>query len=106
VSDPCSLVSGNPIGIVDLGLVREVRALGHEDIAIVIAPTSPACMSLPIIAALATTAVESALGAGTAHVEIDHDFVWTSDAMSPAARKAKRERELEKVAALNITRPL
>lgn len=103
VPDPCSLVSGNPIDIVELGLVRYIRALGNQNVVIVISPTSPACMSLPIIAALATEAVESAVGAGAVHVEIDHDFVWTSAAMSAPARKAKHERETEKVVALQIT---
>ena len=101
VADPCSLVTGDPISIVDLGIVRDVRA-EDDEVVIVIAPTSPGCMVLPIISTMASDTAKAAIGNDSVRVELDRDFVWSSAAMSPEARARKEERQQAMVKALNI----
>jgi len=102
VYDPCSLVTGDPIDLVDLGVVRDVRISPDGEVVVVISPTSPGCMVVPIISSQVVDAVSEALCDGAVEVEVDREFLWTSEAMAPEARARKSEREQRMVEELGI----
>ena len=86
IVDPCSAGRGVPIGLADMGLVRDVRVDGGA-VSVAMRVTSPGC----------TFAVEfdaqirhRLRAAGADRVDLDWDcetFDWTPDDIEPAARE-------------------
>lgn len=102
VDDPCSVATAAPVSIVDLGLVRRIHVDGTGRVEVTITPTSAGCMVLPRIAEAVHEAATGVPGVREVDVRIDHDFLWTQDAMAPAAREALTERRERLVRRLDI----
>jgi metal-sulfur cluster biosynthetic enzyme len=88
VVDPCSIATGVPIDIVDMGLVRSVEV--RDGAAVVgLRLTHPFCMQAANIADAIRVAVRD--GAGLeATVEIDVGDEWWPTMMAPEARERLR----------------
>jgi metal-sulfur cluster biosynthetic enzyme len=102
VDDPCSVATAAPVSIVDLGLVRRIEVDEGGRVDVTITPTSPGCMVLPRIAEAVHEAAAGVPGVREVEVIIDHDFMWTQDAMAPSARQTLTERRERLVRRLDI----
>lgn len=87
VVDPCSIATGAPIDIVDMGLVRSARI--RDDVGVVsLRLTHPFCMQAANIADGVRDAIR---GLGLeAVVEIDQADEWWPTMMAPEARERLR----------------
>jgi metal-sulfur cluster biosynthetic enzyme len=92
IHDPCSVSMSMPMGLDEMGLVKEVRVTpaGHVDITLRL--TSPFCEMVPFMKGEAISKV-AALD-GVTHVEVKHDggLDWGHDLMAPQAQERRRRR--------------
>lgn len=108
IVDPCSAGRGVPIGLADMGLVRNVR-IEPDGVRVAMRVTSPGC----------TFAVEfdaqirhRLRAAGAAQVHLDWDcetFDWTPNDIEPAARQrllSYRDRVRDAATAVHAPVPL
>jgi metal-sulfur cluster biosynthetic enzyme len=84
IVDPCSVATGVPLSIVDMGLVRQVEIDGDE-VRVELRLTSPLCHQVPYF----LMEIERLVGAldGVRSVTCDYELglEWTPALMSPAA---------------------
>ena len=105
IADPCSIAMTEPIGIADLGLVKDVGISGGC-VEIALLPTSPHCLFVGLFEEEIEARV-SALGwVESVHVRLDEgETIWDESRMTPAAqerlarRRAASARSLEATAA-------
>jgi metal-sulfur cluster biosynthetic enzyme len=98
IVDPCSAAAGTPIGLIDMGIVRDVEVKGSV-LRIQLLPTFPACRFLPIFEA----EIRKRLEGRHLTVAVDvagADVVWDESLMTPAARDRLQARRKEARAAL------
>jgi len=93
IQDPCSVVNGTPMGLVEMGLVGSVDVSGNGDVDICLRLTSPFCEMIGFMKSEAISKIAALGGAGSVNVRCDSGFDWSPDLMSPAARR-RRERRL------------
>lgn len=98
VVDPCSAARGVPIGLTDMGMVRNVRIEqgdgGAVGVVVTLRVTSPGCMLGMEFGQLAEQEVRQA-GAGWVRVEWDTTFDWTEEEIAGPARQRLRQRRTE-----------
>ncbi len=75
-----------PVNIVDLGLVYEVKVEGGA-VNVKMTLTAPGCPLHATISRSVQKEIEKLDGVSQAHVEVVWQPPWTSDRMSPEARK-------------------
>ncbi|MDV6271018.1 metal-sulfur cluster assembly factor [Rhodococcus globerulus] len=91
IADPCSIATGVPINLIDMGLVLEARR--EENRAVVrLQLTSPICMQIGIIQAKILEEVSAVDGIEDVDVDIDHAAEWLPSMVAGHARIALRER--------------
>lgn len=94
IPDPCSLATGVPLGIGEMGLIQSV-ACTEGQVTVRLHITSPMCM----MAAYFMREIEQRLtgqeGVASVHVEFDKELQWTPADIQPEAR--------ERLAAKRIT---
>jgi metal-sulfur cluster biosynthetic enzyme len=89
VHDPCSVATGIPIDIVDMGLIGSVRRDGSS-VEIGLCLTSPVCwQAVGMMEAIEATLLRVD-GIERVHCELDRAQHWTPDRMNPAARRRLR----------------
>ena len=87
VSDPCCRVKG--IAVVDMGLVRSVRAVGDQ-VRVELLLTSGWCPFAARVLTEIAERIEAQPGVRSADVEIVWDEAWTTDRLSPRAASLLR----------------
>ncbi|MBZ4417530.1 metal-sulfur cluster assembly factor [Myxococcus sp. RHSTA-1-4] len=94
IPDPCSLATGVPLGIGEMGLIQSLECVEGK-VTVRMHITSPMC----IMAAYFMREIEQRLtgqeGVASVHVEFDQDLQWTPQDIHPDAR--------ERLAAKRIT---
>jgi metal-sulfur cluster biosynthetic enzyme len=91
VPDPCSIATGVPVDLIDMGLVLEAsRTDGLATIRLQL--TSPMCIQIGMIEAKIRTEVSALAGVRDVVVEIDHQAEWLPTKMASHVRRALRER--------------
>lgn len=94
VVDPCSNAMGEPLGLIEMGLVSHLAiddSAGAVDVTMRL--TSPCCAYGPMMARAAERELESVAEVQHAHVVIDHAAVWTPlDITAPAATRLEARR--------------
>jgi metal-sulfur cluster biosynthetic enzyme len=87
IVDPCSRVAGAPVGIAEMGLVRQLE-LQHTPegarIRLVIGVTEPGCLMGAAFVNDARKLLQTLPGVAEVQVSLDHAFDWTPEDMSPA----------------------
>lgn len=97
VVDPCSVAAGSPAGLADMGLVRRVELTpaadgsGATDVRVVIGVTDYGCVMGAPFAMEAYKLLATLPGVGRVDVELDGEFDWLPDDMSPAYRRRLAE---------------
>ncbi|WP_345525457.1 metal-sulfur cluster assembly factor [Nocardioides endophyticus] len=89
VVDPCSIATGVPISIVDMGLVLDVSVDG-EAAQIKLCMTSPICMQITNILNEIRKHVLAIPGINEVEVPVDAQFEWLPDMMSTRSRERLR----------------
>jgi metal-sulfur cluster biosynthetic enzyme len=97
ITDPCSQAAAVPLGLIDMGIVRDV-SVHDETVTVEILPTFPACRFVPIF----ELEIERRLGelqwVSEVAVRIaPPDVIWDESRLSQAARLrlAERRRDAE-----------
>ena len=77
VVDPCSAAMGAPLGLAEMGLVREIHIDESGAVCILMCVTSPCCAFGPTMADAARERVASVPGVQSVQVTIDPSVVWS-----------------------------
>jgi metal-sulfur cluster biosynthetic enzyme len=86
IPDPCSIATGVPISLVEMGIVTGVEVEGRTAI-VSLQLTSPICMQVPTISAAVEEGIRKLDGLDGVELRIGSSEVWTPERMSPAARQ-------------------
>ena len=89
VVDPCSIATGAPISLVEMGMVKQIHR-GWDDVRIVLRLTSPICWQAANIVAKVEEVVGALPGVATVTCEIDPNSDWMPDMIDPEARRRLR----------------
>lgn len=90
VVDPCSIATGLPISLTDMGMVTEVT-LNEDGVAHVeLRLTSPVCWQAANIIAQVEKVVASVPGVSKVICTVDPKAEWIPDMMAPGPRAALR----------------
>jgi len=89
VVDPCSIATGNPIDLFDMGLVKDVSETEGE-VEVVLRLTSPICWQASNIIAKTEEVVGAVPGVRSVRCTIDASAEWMPDMMAATARTALR----------------
>ena len=96
VVDPCSAAMGAPLGLAEMGLVREIHIGDSGAVTVTMCVTSPCCAFGPTMADAARQRVASVLGVQSVQVTIDPSVVWSETllnehvALSTSARRQQQ----------------
>ncbi len=84
VIDPCSRLNGSHLGLVDLGMVKDVSVQGPS-VKITLLLDDPVCLYTFVIQQEIRQALEER-GIPDVEIEICAEELWTADRLSPVAR--------------------
>ena len=97
VVDPCSIATGAPINLVDMGMVKDVAA-EDGNVRIVLRVTSPICLQASNIIAAVEEGVGGIPGVRSVNCSIDPDGEWMPNMMSSDAQaRLRRLRPLAEI---------
>lgn len=91
IADPCSIATGVPIDLIDMGLVLDATR-DDATARIRLQLTSNICMQIGIIEAKIRSVVSAIAWVDDVDVEIDYRAEWLPEMMAGHARMALRER--------------
>lgn len=91
IVDPCSIATGVPINLVEMGLVLSAERQGTTA-SIKLQLTSNICMQIGIIEAKIYEEVGTIPGVSEVVVDIDHEAEWLPSMVAPGAQQALRAR--------------
>jgi metal-sulfur cluster biosynthetic enzyme len=77
VQDPCSVAASRPMGLVDMGLIRQVDIDDAGAVDVHLRLTSPVCYLVTYIEAEAVRAVSACPGVASVEVHPDEGLDWS-----------------------------
>lgn len=86
IKDPCSLAAGTPLGLDEMGLIRDVIIDANGDVTIDLRLTSPFCHMIGFFQQEATRRVRELCGAQRVTLRADNGLDWSPGFLSPAAQ--------------------
>ena len=89
VVDPCSIATGVPITLADMGLVEGVVVDGRE-VHVRLRVTSPFCMQIGIMQERIREVLRDVYGIDAVHLEVDDGTAWLPSMMAPDAQRRLR----------------
>ena len=91
VVDPCSIATGVPIDLLDMGLVKDLRLEGGVA-RVELLVTSPLCMQIGLITGQIKDVLAGVDGVDSVEVTVDARAEWWPDMMAAPARERLRAR--------------
>jgi metal-sulfur cluster biosynthetic enzyme len=91
VVDPCSIATGVPISIIDMGLVLSADVVDRTA-TITVQLTSPFCMQIGLITERIRSEVSALDEIDEVTVDVDHSAEWLPSMVDAGARERLRER--------------
>lgn len=91
IKDPCSVATGLPLGLVEMGLIKQLEISPKGEVGIWLCLTAPFCHMIGFFHEEAIRRVGAIPGVSTVTLEVDNGLDWSTARMSPEAR-ARRER--------------
>lgn len=91
VIDPCSAGIGKPVGLVGMGLIKDLALNDGPDgthVRILLRLTSPCCMMAPSFAAQAENRLKALDEIASVEVEVDPTIDWTPSMMRDSYRES------------------
>ena len=105
VIDPCSLVNGTRLSLVDLGMIKDLTVAPDGTIGIDLLLDDPLCLYMGAIHQEIRDRVAEAVPDAAVEITIRGDVIWTSACATPATRQKiegwqtkRREREAGRAA--------
>jgi metal-sulfur cluster biosynthetic enzyme len=89
VVDPCSIATGVPLTLAEMGMVRDI-AIEGGGVAVTLVLTSPICWQAGNIIQAVEASVSRVPGVTTVTCAVDHDAGWLPSQMDPGARRRLR----------------
>jgi metal-sulfur cluster biosynthetic enzyme len=91
IGDPCSVATGTPMGLTDMGLVRHVEIRPDGDVLVEMRLTSPSCYQIGYFSNEIQKLVKRLPGVRSVEVRADAGLDWSPDMMSEDAKRRRRE---------------
>ena len=91
VGDPCSVATGTPMGLVDMGLLEHAEITGDGDLVVQLRLTSPSCYQIGYFTHEIKQRCGEIDGVRSVEVRADAGLVWTPSMMSDDAKRRRRE---------------
>jgi metal-sulfur cluster biosynthetic enzyme len=96
IRDPCSVAAGEPLGLVEMGLLRGIEVAsavgsGHE-VTVRLRLTAPGCLYWLYFERELQTRVGALDGVESLRIERDRSYDWDESEIAPAARARLRGR--------------
>ena len=89
VVDPCSIATGVPVDLIDMGLVKDLR-LDDGTAYVELMVTSPLCTQIGLIAERVREVLAEVDGVGSVEVTVDARAEWWPGMMAESARTRLR----------------
>jgi metal-sulfur cluster biosynthetic enzyme len=96
IKDPCSVASGVPMGLAELGLIDTLDISPEGDVAIRLRLTSPFCHMIGFFKTEVQRRVLALPGIIGVSLSADNGLDWSADRISPAAQ-VRRAEQLKKM---------
>jgi metal-sulfur cluster biosynthetic enzyme len=106
VYDPCSLANGNPVNVLDMGLVRQCEVTGPGEIEVIFCVTSVSCTMAPHFLGAAEREVSKIAGITKVNTRVDASVLWTEEMMAPYLRQRIGARRRALLQALEAKRQI
>lgn len=94
IHDPCSVANGDPMGLVEMGIIKAVTVSDAGEVTVDLRLTSPMCEMLPFMQGETIQRILALEGVTGCVVTRDSGFDWDHDLMSPEARGRRQLRLL------------
>lgn len=91
IKDPCSVASGAPLGLVEMGLIKQLDISGTGEVDISLCLTAPFCHMIAFFQKESTTRVGALPGVTQVTLKPDNGLDWSPSRMSPAAQARRRQ---------------
>ncbi|WP_425826316.1 metal-sulfur cluster assembly factor [Streptomyces fractus] len=95
IIDPCSITAGVPAGLVDMGLVRDIRVddepSGGTRIAVTVGVTEPSCLLIGSFASEAEARLAALPDVRAVEVSLDEGLDWSEERLAPEYRQRLTE---------------
>jgi metal-sulfur cluster biosynthetic enzyme len=91
IKDPCSMASGVPMGLAEMGLIDTLDISPDGDVAIRLRLTSPFCHMIGFFKTEAQRRVMALPGITSVSLSADNGLDWSPDRISPAAQTRRTE---------------
>ena len=104
IKDPCSQGTGCPLGLVEMGLIGEVK-VSEDALEVWLRLTQPGCLYAALLQQEIEDRLKGPAGQRALFVRVDDGRTWTEDFIVPAARArlqatvAARHRKLKVIEA-------
>lgn len=96
IKDPCSLAAGTPLGLSEMGLIKDLQIGEDGKVAIELRLTSPFCHMIGFFKTEAARRLEAIPGVAVVELNADQGLDWSPALISPAAAH-RRGRLLQRV---------
>jgi metal-sulfur cluster biosynthetic enzyme len=91
VVDPCSIATGVPINLADMGMIKEI-VCATGNVKVILRLTSPICWQAANILRAVEEAIMRVDGVHSVTCTLDPGAEWMPEMMSPDARAARLDR--------------
>ena len=98
IKDPCSVASGVPMGLAELGLIDSIDISPDGDVAIRLRLTSPFCHMIGFFKTEVQRRVSALPGITSVSLSADNGLDWSPERIAPAAQ-VRRAEQLQKMQA-------
>jgi metal-sulfur cluster biosynthetic enzyme len=98
IKDPCSVASGAPMGLAELGLIDTIDISAGGEVSIRLRLTSPFCHMIGFFKTEVQRRVTALPGITSVSLSADNGLDWSPERIAPAAQ-ARRAAQLEKMQA-------
>lgn len=95
IHDPCSVATSNPMGLVEMGIIKHVEISDDGDVRVDLRLTSPFCEMISYLQGEAMQRIGTIDGVASCQVTRDSGLEWDHDMMSPAAQQRRQLRLVE-----------
>lgn len=95
VEDPCSVAGGTPMGLSEMGLVKQVTMSARGDVAVELRLTAPFCHMIAFLQSETVARVGALPGVRSVEVTTDQGLDWSPELISGGARRRREQRVVD-----------
>lgn len=91
IKDPCSVATGTPLGLVEMGLIKQLDISAEGAVDIHLRLTAPFCHMIAFFKKETAERIGALDGVCSVELKPDNGLDWSQEHMSAAARKQREE---------------